>query len=116
MYANLNFMIKGTRSRVKAFNNKKISIASRGMANLKRYLNPFQFYRETGTEDIRERILEQLKVQRIDSVTTTGTSEQTTQTVSTTSPSTTTTQTQTGPPPGVMSGGAGGAGGGGGGY
>ena len=115
VYANLNFMIKGTRSRVKAFNNKKISIASRGMKNLKRYLNPFQFYRETGTEDVRERILEQLKVQRIDSVTTNGTSEQTTQTMSTTSPSTTTTQTQTGPPPGVMSGGAGGAGGGGGG-
>jgi len=68
IYANLNFMITGTRSRVKAFNNNKITKAARSIPNLKKFINPFQFYREKGNEDIRESILEKLNVKQLETV------------------------------------------------
>tara|TARA_B100000131_G_scaffold322606_1_gene377181 strand:- start:27 stop:1004 length:978 start_codon:yes stop_codon:yes gene_type:complete len=104
IYANLNFMIAGTRARVKAFNNDKVTKAARFIPNLKKFINPFQFYREKGNEDIRESILEKLKVSRLDSTPTESTTEQATQQTTTT-----TTPSSGGPPPGVMTGGAGGA-------
>ena len=117
IYANLNFMITGTRSRVKAFNNNKVTKAARFIPNLKKFINPFQFYREKGNEDIRESILEKLKVSRLDSTPTESTTGQATQQTTTTTTTTTTPSSgynagSGGPPPGVMTGGAGGGGGG----
>ena len=112
-------MITGTRSRVKAFNNNKVTKAARFIPNLKKFINPFQFYREKGNEDIRESILEKLKVSRLDSTPTESTTGQATQQTTTTTTTTPTTTQSSGynagsggPPPGVMSGGAGGGGGG----
>ena len=110
-------MITGTRSRVKAFNNNKVTKAARFIPNLKKFINPFQFYREKGNEDIRESILEKLKVSRLDSTPTESTTGQATQQTTTTTTTTTTPSSgynagSGGPPPGVMTGGAGGGGGG----
>tara|TARA_Y100000114_G_scaffold87105_1_gene80542 strand:+ start:1062 stop:2075 length:1014 start_codon:yes stop_codon:yes gene_type:complete len=119
VYVNFRFLISGNRTKVRYFNNSSLNKAANTIPNIKKYVNPFQFYKPGVEMSERENVLSQLKLNVVQSVG--STTQQTTTPLQQTTTTTTGASTPTagynagsgGPPSGAGGGGSMGSGGGG---